>query len=93
MGKNQIVVTLHNEENEIYVADSIADALEQMWRDDELQDRDGLTFTVADMVRGTEKEYEYDSTVFHYCFDHGRMSIEQVLYACSWHKLETCPAK
>ena len=84
--KEMIVVTLHNEENEIYVSDSVADALEQMWRDDELQDRDGLTFTVADMVLGTENDYEYDGMVFHYCFDHGRINVEQLLRACTWSK-------
>lgn len=80
--KGMFVVTLHNEENEIYVADSIADALEQMWRDDELQDRDGMRFTVSDMVRGTDKEYTYYGTMLHYCFDHGRTSVEQLLYDC-----------
>lgn len=82
MKQNKIVVILHNEENLLYVGDSVADALQQMWYDDESQDRDGLCFTVCDMAEGTEKKYQYISVMFHYCFDHGRISVEELLDEC-----------
>lgn len=55
-----------------------AEAVEAMWRDDEDLVLDGYPFT----IEGDPRKYAYSSTVFHYCFDHGRINFEEALTHC-----------
>lgn len=43
---------------------------------------DGCTFQIA----GDDRLYEFNGNYFHYCFDHGRMSVEQLLEACCYEE-------
>ena len=52
------------------------EAVRDMWHDDEDQDRDGLIFTIGD------QRYTYQSVAMHYCFDHGRITFDEMLEMC-----------
>lgn len=82
--KNLFVVTLHNEVSDLYIGESLDEVLHEMWWDhyDEQVEMEDMRFTVADMVRGTEKECKYINTYFHYCFAKGRIDAESLLEAC-----------
>lgn len=82
--KDLFIVTLHNDVSDLYIGESLDEVLHEMWWDhyDELVDMEDMRFTVADMVRGTEKECKYIDTCFHYCFAKGRIDAESLLEAC-----------
>lgn len=82
--KDLFIITLHNDVSDLYIGESLDEVLHEMWWDhyDELEDMEDMRFTVADMVRGTEKECKYIDTCFHYCFAKGRIDAESLLEAC-----------
>lgn len=59
-----------------YSGPTAEEAVRDMWYDDEEQNRDGLTFTIEG------QRYTYQSTMMHYCFDHGRITFEEMLEMC-----------
>ena len=41
---------------------------------------EGCTFQIT----GDSRLYEFSSTFFHYCFDHGRISVDELLEHCCY---------
>lgn len=82
--KDLFIITLHNDVSDLYIGESLDEVLHEMWWDhyDEQVEMEDMRFTVADMVRGTEKECKYINTCFHYCFAKGRIGVESILEAC-----------
>ena len=73
----RVVLQIDGDEAE-WTGATPAEAVEAMWRDDEDLVLDGYPFT----IEGDPRRYAYSSTIFHYCFDHGRINFEEALTHC-----------
>lgn len=78
--EEKVMVQLVTESEDLcYEGISLYTALQEMWYDTCGTDEyEGCKFT----VRGTEKEYKYVGSLLRYCFDKGRMSVEDMLDEC-----------
>lgn len=75
--EEKVMVQLVTESEDLcYEGISPYTALQEMWFDTCGTDEyEGCKFT----VRGTEKEYVNNGVLFHYCFDKGRITVEELL--------------
>lgn len=76
--EEKVIVQLHTEYEDLcYEGISVDTALQEMWYDtcDDPDEYEGCKFT----IRGTDKEYVNNGVLFHYCFDKGRITVEELL--------------
>ena len=62
-----------------FKGDSVDEVLKKLheWAffEQDASEIDGCTF----QIEGDKRLYEFNGVMFHYCFDHGRMSVEELL--------------
>lgn len=68
--------------SEFFVGCDVEEALSQLndWAffEQDFTDLEGCTF----QIDGDDRLFEFDGTMFHYCFAKGRISVERMLDGC-----------